>query len=323
MNLIGMQIKKSKILVIGFGTVGQGFYELFHSKRKALGLEDVSISEIVDMKYGHIIDPDENILDELKGGRTYPKIEPVQAIKNSDANIVCEFTWLNLKNAEPAFTHIRTALALGKNVITTNKGPSALKFKELNNLAVENGVKFLMKGTVMAGTPSYNILKLLPGIEVKSVRGIMNGTTNFILGSMEEGNTFEDALKKAQQLGYAEADPSNDVDGFDAAAKIIIISNLLGWNHEFNKIEVKGIRDINREQAKQKTKLIAYADKNVAYVKPMKLSNDDILANVNGVMNAIEFETDTLGKIYSMGPGAGRIQTAQAAMTDLLSLLRK
>ncbi len=317
-----MQKKKSKILVLGFGTVGQGFYELFHSKQEALGLKGVSISEIVDMKYGHIIDPEENILDELKGGKTYPKIEPVQAIKNSDANIVCEFTWLDLKSAEPAFTHIHTALGLGKNVITTNKGPSALKFRELNDLAKERGVKFLMKGTVMAGTPSFNLLELLPGIEVKSVRGIMNGTTNFILGSMEEGNTFDIALQKAQQLGYAEADPSNDVDGFDAAAKITIISNLLGWNHEFNKIEVEGIREINQEQAKQKTKLIAYADRNTAYVKPMKLSNDDILANVKGVMNAIEFETDTLGIIYSMGPGAGRIQTAQAAMTDLVSLFR-
>ena len=317
-----MQLKGSKIIIIGFGTVGQGFYELFQSKKEALGLKNVSISEIVDMKYGHIIDPDENILDELKAGKTHPKIEPVQAIKNSDANIVCEFTWLDLKNAEPALTHIYTALDLGKNVITTNKGPSALRFRELNDLAKERGVKFLMKGTVMAGTPSFNLLELLPGIEVKSVRGIMNGTTNFILGSMEEGNTFETALQKAQQLGYAEADPSNDVDGYDAAAKIAIVSNQLGWNHEFNKIEVEGIREINQEQARQKTKLIAYADRNTAYVKPMKLPNDDILANVNGVMNAIEFETDTLGRIYSMGPGAGKIQTAQAALTDLVSLLR-
>ena len=320
MQLFSMENESSKVLILGFGTVGQGFFELFHSKREAVGLKGVSISEIVDMKYGHIIDPDKEILDELRGGKTYPKIDPVKAIKESDADIVCEFTWLNLKDAEPAFTHIHTALNLGKNVITTNKGPSALRFRELMELSEKKGVKFLMKGTVMAGTPSFNILDLLPGIEVKSVRGIMNGTTNFILGLMAEGNTFEYALEKAQHLGYAEADPTNDVDGFDASAKITIISNLLGWSHAFKDVEVEGIRDIVKEDAKQKTKLIAYADKNVAYVKPMKLAKDDILASVNGVMNAIEFETDTLGKIYSMGPGAGRIQTAQAAITDLVSL---
>jgi homoserine dehydrogenase len=317
-----MQPKDSKILIIGFGTVGQGFYELFHSKKEALGLKNVAITEIVDMKYGHIKNPGKNVIEELKNGKTYPKFDPVQAIKTSDANIVCEFTWLDLKTAEPAFTHIKTALEMKKNVITTNKGPSALKFRELNDLAKKNGVKFLMKGTVMAGTPSFNILELLPGAEVKSVRGIMNGTTNFILRAMEEGKTFESALKEAQQLGYAEADPTNDVDGFDAASKIIIVSNLLGWNHKFSDIEIEGIRKVTPEQARQKTKLIAYADKNTAYVRPMKLSNDDVLAGVSGVMNAIELETDTLGKIYSVGPGAGRIQTAQAALTDLVTLLR-
>jgi len=317
-----MQTKGSKILLLGFGTVGQGFYELFSSKKEALGLKEASISEIVDIKYGHIVHPGANIIEELKRGKTYPKSDPVEAIKNSDANIVCEFTWLDLKTAEPAFTYIKTALELGKHVITTNKGPSALKFGELSDLAKKKKVKFMMKGTVMAGTPSFNILDLLPGAEVRSVRGVMNGTTNFILHEMEEGKTFESALKEAQQLGYAEADPTNDIDGLDTAAKIIIISNILGWNHKFNDIKIEGIRKVTPEQAKQKTKLVAYADKNTAYVRPIKLASDDMLACVNGVMNAIELETDTLGKIYSMGPGAGRTQTAQAALTDLVSLFR-
>ncbi len=316
-----MTMAKPRIMVLGFGTVGQGFFELFNMKKHSLGLNNVTISEVVDAKFGHIIEPGDSIISELKGGKTYEKIDPVKAIKKSDADIVCEFTWLDLKTAEPAYSHIKAALGQGKHVITSNKGPSALKFRELNDLARKNNVQFKMKGTVMAGTPSFNLLELLPGIEVKSVRGIMNGTTNYILGRMVGGKDFNDALKEAQALGYAEADPTNDVDGFDTAAKIIIISNLLGWNHDFNNLKIEGIRKVTREQAANGTKLVAYADRNHAFVKPLQLQTGDILREVNGVMNAVEFETDTLGKIYSMGPGAGKIETAQSALTDLVSIL--
>jgi homoserine dehydrogenase len=317
-----MSSEQSRILIIGFGTVGQGFFELFAKKRKSLGLENVSISEIIDMKYGHITNPTDDVINQLKSGRTFPKKDVMDVIKESDANIVCEFTWLNLKTAEPAYSHIKESLEMGKHVITTNKGPSALKYRELIELANRKGVKFLMKGTVMAGTPSYNLLDLLPGAEVKSVRGIMNGTTNYILSSMEQGKSFDLALKEAQDLGYAEADPTNDVDGFDAASKITIISHILGWKHEFSDVKIEGIRNVTPEQARDKTKLIAYADRTKIYVRPTKLSKDDILAYVTGVTNAIEIDTDTMGKVYSMGPGAGRIQTAQAAMTDLMTIMK-
>ena len=317
-----MTSKKSKILILGFGTVGQGFFDLFSRKRDMLGLNNVTISEIVDMKFGHIVDPKPDILKEIANGKTFSQKDVISAIKESDADIVCEFTWLNLKTAEPAYSHVKTALESGKHVITTNKGPSALKFKELTELANKRGVKFLMKGTVMAGTPSFNLLDLLPGAEVKSVRGIMNGTTNYILTSMEKGKGFSVALKEAQELGYAEADPTNDVDGFDAASKITIISHILGWKHEFSDVKIEGIRKVTPEQAKEKTKLIAYADKSTIYVKPSRLPMEDILSGVSGVMNAIEIETDTMGKIYAMGPGAGKIQTAQAALTDLVKIVK-
>ena len=318
-----MSSEQSKILIIGFGTVGQGFFELFSKKRKSLGLENVSISEIVDMKYGHITNPTNDLINDIRAGRTFPKKDVMTVIKESNANIVCEFTWLNLKTAEPAYSHIKESLEMGKHVITTNKGPSALKYKELIELANSKGVKFLMKGTVMAGTPSYNLLDLLPGAEVKSVRGIMNGTTNYILTSMERGKNFDAALKEAQDLGYAEADPTNDVDGFDAASKITIISHILGWKHEFSDVKIEGIRNVTPEMARDKTKLIAYADKTKIYVRPTKLSNEDILSGVTGVTNAIEIDTDTMGKVYSMGPGAGKIQTAQAALTDLMTIMRE
>jgi homoserine dehydrogenase len=317
-----MTSKKSKILILGFGTVGQGFFDLFTKKKEMLGLNNFSISEIVDMKFGHITNPTKDLVGELAKGKTFEQKDVISTIKESDADIVCEFTWLNLKTAEPAYTHIKTALDMGKHVITTNKGPPALMYKELTSLAQKRGVKFLMKGTVMAGTPSFNLLELLPGAEVKSVRGIMNGTTNYILTSMEQGKNFSTALKEAQELGYAEADPTNDVDGFDSASKITIVSHILGWRHEFGDLKIEGIRNVTPEQARDKTKLVAYADRSTAYVRPIKLSREDVLSGVSGVMNAIELDTDTMGKIYSMGPGAGKIQTAQAALTDLVTIMK-
>ncbi|MCL4333161.1 MAG: homoserine dehydrogenase [Candidatus Thermoplasmatota archaeon] len=318
-----MTSRKSKIMILGFGTVGQGFFDLFNRKKDMPGLNNFSISEIVDMKYGHILNPRPDLVEEIGKGKTFEQKDVVSAIKESDADVVCEFTWLNLKTAEPAYTHMKTALELGKHVITTNKGPPALKYKELTGLAKKKGVRFMMKGTVMAGTPSFNLLELLPGAEVKSVRGVMNGTTNYILTSMEQGKDFSTALKEAQALGYAEADPTNDVDGFDTASKITIVSHILGWNHEFKDLEIEGIRNVTPEQARDRTKLVAYADRSKAYVKPMKLERDDVLSGVRGVMNAIELDTDTMGKIYSMGPGAGKMQTAQAALTDLVSIMKE
>lgn len=316
-----MSIGDIKILIIGFGTVGQGFFELFNEKKKKLSLENVVISEIVDKKYGYIKNPSPNVIDEIRGGKKFPEREVIDVIKESDADVVCEFTWVDFKTGEPAFSHIKTALENGKHVITTNKGPVALKYSKLVDIAESKGVKFRFKGTVMAGTPSFNLLDLIPGANVKSVRGIMNGTTNYMLAEMAKGKTFEEALKQAQELGYAEADPTNDVDGFDAASKAVIVSNLLGWNHSIETMKIEGIRKVTPEEAGHRMKLIAYADCKEIYVKPVALSEQDPLGGVNGVMNAIEFDTDTLGKIYVMGPGAGRIETAQAAITDLADIL--
>ncbi|WP_243666891.1 homoserine dehydrogenase [Vulcanisaeta sp. JCM 16159] len=178
------------------------------------------------------------------------------------------------------------------------------------------------KGTVMAGTPSFNVVDLLPGIKVSRFMGILNGTTNFILTRMYEGMSFNDALRLAQERGYAEADPSLDIDGWDAALKSIIISRVFGWRHSLENMEVRGIRDINIETFKDKVvKLIAYADKDTAYVKPIPLERSDILAHVNENLNALRISTDTLGDVMIIGPGAGPIETAQAVLTDLMYIV--
>lgn len=316
-----MSVKK--IMVIGFGTVGQGFFEMLRAKGKLSPFSGAKIAEIVDMKIGHIREPGPNVIDEIKGGKRFQQKDVVEAIKESDADIVCEFTWVNFKDAEPAHKHMIAALQNGKDVITTNKGPIALRYGELMAEAAKRGLQVKFKGTVMAGTPSFNITRLIPGAEVTGIRGIMNGTTNYILARMAEGMAFSAALKEAQEKGYAEADPTNDIDGYDAAAKAAILSNVFGWGHTMSSISVKGIRDVTPEEAANGTKLLVKVDAKQASVSPEKLQDSDILRHVNGVMNAIEISTDTLGKIYSLGPGAGKSETAQAAMSDLAEILNE
>lgn len=310
-----------KIAVVGFGVVGQGFFELFHEKRGELGLDDVSITEIIDARYGHILDPGSDATANLR--ETGEKVDAVDLIRKSRADVVCEFTWVNYDDAEPAVSHIRAALESGKHVITTNKGPLALHFSDLMKLAGEMKRLLKFKGTVMAGTPSFNVMDLLPGAIVKSVRGVFNGTTNFILARMDQGSGFDSALKEAQEKGYAEADPVNDVDGLDSGAKVAILSSLFGWPRKFSDVSIEGIRKLRDSSDREGFRLIGYADGTTAYVRPEKLSPGDPLYHVNGVANAIELDTDTLGRIMVTGPGAGKRETAQAALTDLVSIIRE
>jgi len=318
-----------RILIVGFGNVGQGFFELLTRVKGRLGL-NVAVTEIIDRRRGHIINPKANILNEAIQGRLLgDKVEVDEIprlISESNADIMCEFTDLVVRSrGEPAFTYLTTALRSGKHVITTNKGPIAFHYDELMELSRRYGKFIRFKGTVMAGTPSFNILNLLPGAHVESFMGILNGTTNFILTKMyEEGLSFDDALRLAQQLGYAEADPSLDIDGLDAALKTIILSRVIGWKHELEGMEVRGIRGIDiRGYGDKVVKLIAYADKDKAYVKPTPLDKNDILAHVSRNLNALRLRLDTLGELTIIGPGAGRYETAQAVLTDLVDILNK
>ena len=316
-----------RILIVGFGNVGQGFFELLTRVKGELGL-NVAVTEIIDRRRGHIMNPKPNILNEAVQGRLLgDKVEVDEIprlISESNADIMCEFTDLVVRSrGEPAFTYLTTALRSGKHVITTNKGPIAFHYDELMELSRRYGKLVRFKGTVMAGTPSFNILNLLPGAHVESFMGILNGTTNFILTKMyEEGLSFDDALRLAQQLGYAEADPSLDIDGLDAALKTIILSRVIGWKHELEGMEVRGIRGIDiRGYGDKVVKLIAYADKDKAYVKPIPLDKNDILAYVSRNLNALRLRLDTLGELTIIGPGAGRYETAQAVLTDLVDIL--
>ena len=339
-----------KIGFIGFGTVGQGFAEILLEKKEMLkemfGI-NYKVVAISDMLKGSVYNPDgldiKKVLEMVKEGKKldeYPDgvkgLDALATIRETNSNLIVEVTYTDVKTGEPALTHVRTALQEGKNVISTNKGPPVKAVKDLMKLAEENNVFYGFEGVVLAGTPVFNLLEYcLAGNSIREVKGIVNGTTNYILTKMEEGMSYEEALKKAQELGYAEADPTGDVEGWDALGKIVILSNVLfDANLKLEDVPREGItgitlKDIESARSEGKRwKLIASSKvgengRVKAKVGPEKLSLSDPLAGVSDATNALTFITDELGSVTIVGPGAGRRETGFSLLIDLINLNRK
>lgn len=342
-----------KLGLIGCGTVGQGLLEILRNKKDQLKDKhnfEVKVVAISDKLKGSLlipegIDPEKllHILDEGKRISEYlegtaneaEQMDALEMIEKCDAHIIAELTYTDIKTAEPATSYIKKALQTGKHVVTSNKGPAALHCAELMRLAHENNVSFRIEGTVMSGTPVFNLFEnALSGNKIKEIKGILNGTTNFILSKMEEENMdYEDALLLAQELGYAEADPTADVEGYDALAKIVILSNvLLEGNIKPSDAEREGIASLSKEdilKAKEegyRYKLIASTKKESGQIKasvsPQKLSLADPLSGIMGANNALTFDLDLLGKVTIQGPGAGKIETGYSVLADMLAIHR-
>ena len=337
-------MKTVRIGMIGFGNVGHGFIRALSEKkdyfRKEHGLQFL-ITSVTDIRYGTIYDPNGLSLEELADSKDFSGIAPelfrdwntIQMIRNSETDVIIELSFTDLKTGEPAVLHCEEALLSGKHVITSNKGPIALHYNHLKMLARDNGVKIGCEGTVMSGSPALRLAldSLLP-TGITEIQGILNGTTNYILTRMESGATYEEALAQAQQLGYAEADPSGDVEGFDTAGKVAILSQLV-----FNtfikpeNIERRGITGITPDDIRKaaennmRWKLIGSVkklDRGVeAWVRPVMLPLDNPLANISGAGNAIQYHSDLLGAITLIGPGAGRKETAAALIEDLMHIV--
>ena len=342
-------MKELSLAFIGFGVVGRGLAELLIEKRDVLKSKfnlNVKVVGICDLKWGSIANDDgidlEKALKLVDSGKKLDEydapakkgLSSVEIIRETSSNTIIEVTWTNIETGEPGLTHIREALSLGKHVATTNKGPIALAYRELASLAQAKNVKLKFEGTVLSGTPTFNLSwTCLAALDIKRIRGVLNGTTNFILTEMEKGLSYDEALRKAQELGYAEADPTLDVDGWDAAAKAAILANvLMGGDLKPKAIDRRGIRGISVNEvlkaSKQgfKLKLIAEVWREKGEVKarvsPTPIPAQDVLAGVSGVLNAITFETDALGEVTIIGAGAGRRPTGYALLNDLLSIAR-
>ncbi|GHS80463.1 homoserine dehydrogenase [Pseudomonas sp. PAGU 2196] len=335
------------ITLVGFGGVNRGLAQLIathnDSWQATLGFS-LKIVGVTDLFLGSVVDrngldaatlaalpAEKGALALIAGGTAEAFNETV--IKQSGADIIAEATFTNPVDGEPAATFCRWALETGIHVVTTNKGPIALHGAELKALARRHNVAFEYEGAVMSGTPVIRLAKqALAGSQIQGFEGILNGTSNYVLTRMKDGMSFADAVAQAQQLGYAEADPTADVEGYDVRLKVVILANeLLDARLSVSDVMCSGISgisasDIVKAQATgQCWKLIGAASKGAdgtvsASVEARLLPLDHPLAGINGAVNAVSFNSALLGAVTVSGPGAGRIETAYALLSDIIAL---
>ncbi len=337
-----------RLAIIGFGNVGQGLAQILDERgdelRGQFGV-DVRITAVSDLLLGSVYNPagfsPRTLLAAVKRDRTLQRVEAplrgwdsIRTIRGTESDVVVELSPTDLQTGEPANSHIRAALESGKHAITTNKGPVALQYRALSELAARHGVELGVEGTVMSGTPALRLgTELLSGAGVEKVQGIVNGTTNYILTQMQDGQPYAEALAEAQAKGYAEADPTGDVEGYDAAGKLVILANVL--MHApigMEDVAREGITRLKKEdiceaeEAGDVWKLIASLESTAegvaARVRPERIPRTHPLASVRGATNAITFTTRWLGEVTVIGPGAGRLETGYAILSDLLAIDR-
>lgn len=338
-----------KLAFVGFGAVGQGLAAIIRDKQKDLKDEQnfvASIVAITDQKMGSLYHPQGldihavlDMVEERGSLLDYPETpglikgwDSFQTIRDSNADTVVEVTYTNVHTGQPAIDHCQTAFESGKNVVMTNKGPVALKYKALSRLAQQHGVAWGFEGTVMSGTPTLKMPDVsLAGNQITEIRGIMNGTSNYILTKMEAGMGYQQALAQAQTLGYAEADPTSDVEGYDAMYKIMILANvIMGISLKKEDVFCQGIdrltpADIEKAASEgKKWKMIAKVKSEEAgvqvSVQPEKVPLSDPLASISGALNAITYECDLLGPVTVVGAGAGISETGFALLNDLIHI---
>jgi len=339
-------MRNIRLAFIGFGNVAQGLTQILRDKNEQFRRQwgcHFSICAISDPLKGCAysadgLDPSE-LLDAVQQKGTIQSVsssnthwDALELIQNCPADVVIEMSYTNLETGEPSTSYMIEAMRRKKHVVTTNKGPVALHYDLLEEIAQQNGVKIGIEGTVMSGTPAlYMGRELLAAARIERIQGILNGTSNYILSQMETGKSYTESLEEAQALGYAEANPRGDVEGFDAAAKVAILGRfVLGMKIQFSEIKRIGITHLTMEdilQANQSGmhwKLVGTLDQVngnfTAAVEPLCLPDSHPLARISGVTNAIVYTTQLLGDVTLAGPGAGRLETGYAIIQDLLRI---
>jgi len=332
-----------RLALVGFGNVGQQFTQLLSAKQEWLlkkkGL-DVEILAIATKTRGSLLSKRAldigRTLDAIKSGSLAAyggdttELSPIDLIEKCDADMMVELSALNIDSGQPAIDHIRAAMGVGMDVVTANKGPIAWAYEDLRDMARARGVHLRFEGTVMDGTPVFNLVeRTLPGCEILGLTGILNSTSNFVLSKMSLGMSMEEAVKQAQAKGIAEADPSLDIDGWDASAKIAALANvMMGAETNPKMVERKGIRDIGTEEIGNassegmKVKLVARASREGSTVKlrvgPEKVGPGSLMWPIDGTSSILTISTDLMGDLTVVESNPTVNQTAYAVFSDML-----
>lgn len=333
-----------RLAVIGFGNVGREFARLLLAKRpwllrsKGLDIEVVAISTRSrgSLMSERALDIERALKEIEENGNLegYPDshtdLSPIEIIDKTVADMVIELSTLDVQSGQPAIEHITRALECGMDVVTANKGPIAFAYSELRALARSRGVRLRFEGTVMDGTPVFSLVeKTLPGCQVLGLSGILNSTSNYVLTEMSRGRTAADAIKEAQARGIAEADPTLDMDGWDAAAKITALANVLMEARKTPKdVDRTGVQDLSaRELADarkngKKIKLVASAavegDDVKLTVRPETIGPESPFWSVDGTSSALTIRTDLMGDLTILEEAPTLTQTAYAVFSDML-----
>jgi homoserine dehydrogenase len=340
-----MRSRAVNLILIGYGNVGRAFFQLQLKKRALVrrrhGL-DIGVFAIVEVD-GVVASNkflDETCLPpgpaaELRRNPLWKTNVPLDALfRAKEPGVLVECTPSSLRTGEPGLSHIRTALDSGWHVVTANKGPLVVDFTGLRQKAKENRVALKFGGATAAALPTLDVgLYSLAGAEVESIEGILNGTTNYILTRMAEGMSYRDALRDAQAKGIAEHDPSLDVDGWDTAAKLLLIANaVMGSSFALQDVRVEGIAGLtpetvqNTAKEEETLKLLGRASQKRgqfrAEVTPVALGPGHPLFGVNGTNKGITFFTDTMGTVTVTGGKSDPRGAAAALFKDIINIFR-
>jgi homoserine dehydrogenase len=324
--------------ILGFGAIGQGVAQALLMKKeylKSIGLE-VKVVAVVDSKGATVNPQGVDLADCLSrkkknGTVALENITGVEMIRSVNHELVIETTPTDIKTGGPGLQNMFAAFETGKDVVTSNKGPLTLKYRELLETAKAAGSKFRFEATVGGSMPIINLAnEVLAGNRIISIKGILNGTCNYILTRMlEERASYTDILAESLELGIAETDPTYDVEGIDTACKLVILANaIFGLDATYKDVEVTGITKITPEALEMAyerghvIKLIGEVSREKIQVAPRLVPIKHPLA-VGGTLNVASVYTELAGEITVTGKGAGPIETASAILSDLISIYGK
>lgn len=338
-------IRTYNLCLLGFGNVNRMLVRLLQKKERELQEHGIGwrITGVATRRLGWIADESGLDIGAL-WGEGDPRSSQASALapqmplpqdvrewlKTAHADVLFEATSLSVHDGQPAIAHLRTALEAGAHAITANKGPIVHAYEELSSLAVAKGRRFLFESTVMDGAPIFSLFRdSLPVVHLRGFRGILNSTTNVILSGMEEGLSFEDSLQQAQQIGVAETDPTNDIEGWDATVKVAaLVRVLMGVPIKLDEIQREGIGQLRGEAVRaaraegRPYKLVCRAQRRNnavnASVRPEQVPLSDPLAWVAGTSSIVYFETDVLPGLVITENNPGLETTAYGMLADFV-----
>lgn len=348
-------MKQLKLALLGFGNAGQAFARMLLNHQEEIiknyGTE-VLVTAIATGSRGNLACPNgidlHRALKDLNAESADACISPakftdlaaltclttMELVEQAEYDVLVEMTPLNIHTGQPAIKHIESAFRRGKHVITANKGPIAWAYRRLKNMAQEAGVQFYYETTVMDGTPVFNLVEhTLKMARVTEVSGILNSTTNFILEEMASGADYDDILRRGRAMGFIEADAAMDIEGYDAAAKITALLNvLMDAGITPDMVERKGIEGITVEdirEAEEQGKVIKLLCRGIrmedgsirATVRPEAVAKSDMLAAVNSTTSVVSITTDLMKKVSIVEHEPEIEQTAYGIFGDMLRVL--